>query len=290
MTDIEFKIGEEHENMKGAFKVLAVSRDAIRICWESGEEATTTVAQQNRIIERMRHQLALMRCKKGGKSKKAQLPAYLGKFEGLTEHDFSEDGTGATWRHCDSLGGAVAVRLNSGKFDIASWPRYGLSEIYWADLNHRQHSDVKLQPKFFARLDEDCLHCGLSIGRSNEATSGRDDWSAFIEWLREAENESWLKKIASEHDFSVYDIEEEGAFAGTIMPAGEKWCLSNEGRKQEIESLADFLSSLTDSARVDLQIAKIVDKDKVVPRGVEIADDIAQLFEVLMPLYEASVV
>ena len=290
MTDIEFKIGEEHENMKGAFKVLAVSRDAIRICWESGEEATTTVALQNRIIERMRHQLALMRGKKGGKSKKTQPPAYLGKFEGLKEHDFSEDGTGATWRLCDSLGGAVAVRLNPGKFDITSWPRYGLSEIYWADPNHRQYSDDRPQPKFFARLDEDCLHCGLSIGRSNEATSGKDDWSAFIEWLREAENESWLKKIASEHHFSVYDIEEEGAFAGTIMPAGEKWCLSNEGREQEIESLADFLSSLTDNTRVDLQIAKIVDKDKVVPRGVEIADDIAQLFEVLMPVYEASVV
>ena len=61
-------------------------------------------------------------------------------------------------------------------------------------------------------------------------------------------------------------------------------------REQEIESLADFLSSLTDSTRVDLQIAKIVDKDEVVPRGVEIADDIARLFEVLMPLYEASVV
>jgi hypothetical protein len=66
--------------------------------------------------------------------------------------------------------------------------------------------------------------------------------------------------------------------------------LSNKGHEQEIESLADFLDSLTDSTWVDLQIAKIVEKDEVVPRGVEIADDIARLFELLMPLYEASVV
>jgi hypothetical protein len=41
---------------------------------------------------------------------------------------------------------------------------------------------------------------------------------------------------------------------------------------------------------VDLQIAKTVEKDEVVTRGVEIADDIAGLFSRLMPLYEASAV
>ena len=61
----------------------------------------------------------------------------------------------------------------------------------------------------------------------------------------------------------------------------------DEGQEQEIESLADFLDDLTDSPRVDLQIAKIIEKDEVVTRGIEIADDIARMFEMLMPLYEA---
>jgi hypothetical protein len=290
MTDIEFKVGQEHENMKGVYKVLAVNRDTLCICWESGEEVKTTAALQSRIIERMHHELALIRSKKGGKSKKPQLPKHVSKFEGLKEDDFSEDTAGATWRHYDSLGGAVAVRLNLDKFDITSWPRYGLSEIYWADFNHRLRNDFRFQAKFFARLDEDCLYYGLSIGRSNKPISAEDDWNAFIDWLRDGENESWLNKVVSEHDFSVYDIEEESAFAGTVMSAGGKWCLSNKGHEQEIASLADFLDSLTDSTGVDLQIAKIVEKDKVVPRGVEIADDIAKLFELLMPAYEACVV
>ncbi|MCK4488345.1 MAG: hypothetical protein KAU38_16490, partial [Desulfobacterales bacterium] len=115
-------------------------------------------------------------------------------------------------------------------------------------------------------------------------------WNAFIAWLRDAKNDSWLNKVVSEHDLSIYDIKEEGAFTGTIMSAGGKWRLFNEGQEQEIESLADFLEDLTDSTWVDLQIAKIVKKDKVVTRGVEIADDIARLFEILMPLYEASAV
>jgi len=290
MTDIKFKIGQEHENMKGVYKVLAIDRDAMRIRWENGEEVTTTVALQSRIIERMNRDRALTRAKRGGKRKLPQPAEYASEFEGLKEDDFSEDVAGATWRHYDRLGGAVAVRLNSDKFDIASWPRYGLSAIHWDDLNHRRHDEFRLQEKFFARLDENCLYFGLCIERSNQGKDAKDDWNAFIAWLRDAKNDSWLNKVVYEHDLSIYDIKEEGAFTGTIMSAGGKWRLFNEGQEQEIESLADFLDDLTDSTWVDLQIAKIVEKDEVVTRGVEIADDIARLFEMLMPLYEASAV
>ena len=287
MTDIEFKIGQEHENMKGVYKVLTIDRDAMSICWEDGEEITTTIALQSQIIKRMHQELALIRGKKGRKSKQTQFKGYVSKFEGLKEDDFSKSVAGATWRHYDRLGGAVAVRLNSDKFEIASWPRYGLSAINWADLNRRCHDDFPLQAKFFARLDENCLYFGLGIERSNQAMDAQDDWNAFIAWLRDAKNDSWLNKVVSEHDFSIYDMNKEGSFTGTITSGGGKWCLFNEGQEQEIEPLADFLNDLTDSTRVDLQIAKIIEKDEVVTRGVEIADDIARIFEMLMPLYEA---
>jgi len=287
MTDIEFKIGQEHENMKGVYKVLAIDRDAMCICWEDGEEITTPVALQSRIIERMHREVALIRGKRRGKGRQPKFSEYVSKFEGLKEDDFSKDVAGATWRHYDSLGGAVAVRLNSDELDIASWPRYGLSAINWADLNHRRHDDFLLQAKFFARLDEDSLCFGFDIERSDQEKDAEDDWNPFIAWLRDAKNDSWLNKVVSEHDLSIYDMKEEGAFTGSIMSAGGTWRLFNEGQEQEIESLPDFLGDLTDSPRVDLQIAKIIDKDEVVTRGVEIADDIARMFEMLMPLYEA---
>lgn len=293
MNDIEFKVGQEYENMKGAYKVLAVKKGILSICWESGEEVTTPAALQNRIIERMQRERALIRDKiRGGKSKskKPKLPKHVTKFDGLKEGDFSKDVAGAAWRYYDSLGGEVAVRLNSDKFDIASWPRYGFSEICWADFDHRCHDDLGLQARFFARLDEDYLNVGLCIGGCNETMNAEDDWNAFINWLKDPENECWLNKIVSEHDFVIYDIEEEGAFAGTIMSAGGKWRLSNKGHEQEIESLCDFLGGLTNNGRlVDLQVAKSIERDKVVARGTKIVDDIAQLFELLMPVYEASV-
>jgi len=293
MTDIEFKAGQEYENMKGAYKVLTVNKGTLSICWESGEEVTTPAALQNRIIERMQRERALMRGTiKGKKSKTKQpkLPKQVTKFEGLKEDDFSKDLSGGAWRYYDSLGGEVAVRLDSDKCDIASWPRYGFSETYWADFDHRRHDDLRLQARFFARLDEDYLNVGLCIGGCNETMNAEDDWNAFINWLKDPENECWLNKIVSEHDFVIYDIEEEGAFAGTIMSAGGKWRLSNKGHEQEIESLCDFLGGLTNNGRlVDLQVAKSIERDKVVARGTKIVDDIAQLFELLMPVYEASV-
>lgn len=290
MTDIEFKIAQEHENMKGVYKVLAIDRDAMRIRWESGEEVTTPVSLQSRIIERMHQERTMTRVTRRGKRKQPLLLEYASEFEGLKEDDFSEDVAGATWRHHDSMGGAVAVRLDSDRFDIASWPKYGVSAIHWADPNHRRHEDFRLQAKFFARLDANCLYFGLYIERSNQEKDAKDDWNAFIAWLRDAKNDSWLNKVVYEHDLSIYDMKEEGAFTGSIMSAGGKWRLFNEGQEQDIESLAGFLDDLTGSTRVDLQIVKIVEKDKVVTRGLEIADDIARLFEVLMPLYEASAV
>jgi len=288
MTDIKFKIGQEHENRKGVYRVLTIDRDAIGIRWESGEEITTSAAMQNRIIECMHQELALIKGKKGGKCKKPKPPEYVGKFEGLKEQDFSEEVADASWRYYDNLGGAVAVRLESDKFDIASWPRCGFSTIHWADIHHRRHNDFRLQAKFFARVDEDNLYFGFDVERSNEEKDAKDDWNAFIAWLQDADNDSWLNKVASEHNFSLYDIKGEGAFSGAIMSAGGKWHLFNDGQEEEIESLAEFLDGLTDSTWVDLQIAKTVEKDKVVTRGVQIADDIAGLFGSLMPLYEAS--
>ena len=294
MTDIEFKVGQEHENMKGAYKVLTVNKGTLSICWESGEEVTTPAALQNRIIERMQRERALIRDKiRGGKSKSKQpkLPKHVTKFDGLKEGDFSKDIAGAAWRHYDRLGGEVAVRLNSDKFDIASWPRYGFPETYWTDFDHRRYDDLGLQARFFARLDERCLNFGFCIGGSDQTMDAKDDWNAFIIWLRDPENESWLKEIVSEHDCSVYEIEKGHVFAGTISLAAGTWRLSNQDHEREIESLVDFLDGLTNEGTpVDFLIAKTVEKDKVVTRGIKIADDIARLFELLMPLYEACVV
>ena len=39
--------------MKGAYEVLSIDRNTMRIRWDSGEEITTTVSLQSKIVTRM---------------------------------------------------------------------------------------------------------------------------------------------------------------------------------------------------------------------------------------------
>ena len=53
MSPITFEIGNKYENMKGIYEVLSIHDNVMRIQWENGEVATTSVAMQRRIIERL---------------------------------------------------------------------------------------------------------------------------------------------------------------------------------------------------------------------------------------------
>jgi hypothetical protein len=46
---------------------------------------------------------------------------------------------------------------------------------------------------------------------------------------------------------------------------------------------------LDETIWLDLIIAKIESKNEVLNKGESIADDISKLFEILMPLYKASI-
>ena len=56
MTELKFEIGEKYENMKGTYEVLSIDRNSMRIRWDTGEEITTTVNLQSRIVKRMRRE------------------------------------------------------------------------------------------------------------------------------------------------------------------------------------------------------------------------------------------
>jgi len=54
---IEFEIGQRYTNRKGTYEVLEVEGNSMQIRWETGEEATTSVKMQIRILENMEREL-----------------------------------------------------------------------------------------------------------------------------------------------------------------------------------------------------------------------------------------
>ena len=75
MSHMRFQVGQKCENMKGIYEVLAVDGNAMRIRWQDGEEMTTTVALQSRIIERMQRERKEVEAKGPTKRRKAKTAA-----------------------------------------------------------------------------------------------------------------------------------------------------------------------------------------------------------------------
>ena len=292
---IEFEVGHKYENMKGVYEVISINGGSMIIRWENGEQISTSTDLQHRIIERIQRErqerdnekMQNQPKKPKRKNRKSTLK-YGSQFKGFEESDFNKNVSETNWRSRSCLGGAVTERLSSDKFNFNSWAVYRMPAIHWADVKHRGRDDIRLQAKFLAQVDENYLYYGFYIERSDNPTDVKNDWNTFISWLKDAKNEYWLNEIVSEHNLDIYDLEEK-SFSGTIKSLNEKWEIhNNEIHSEEILSLSNLLDELPKKCRVDLHIAKKVNKDEVLIKGEKIADDISTLFEILMPLYEAS--
>lgn len=294
MKNFKFEVGKKYENMKGPYEVLSIEGDGMRICWDTGEETTTTKSFQRKVIERMQQERELQekaRLKaKSAAKRNADAASNRKRFEGLKEKDFSRKVSGTTWRRRHGLGGAVSVCLKSDAHEIKSWPVSRKPIIHWADVQHHNLKGLSSQANFFAAIDETVLTFGFAVERSGRAKDAESDWNAFVAWLKDIENDAWLKKTAAEQNLSVFIHRNKAAFSDTIMVEDGRWSLCGKKGREELESLPNFLEGLPAGTRVNLKIAQRVQKKDAIARKGKIAKDIEQLFETLMPLYEASAV
>jgi len=290
MNTVPFQVGNAYENEKGIYEVLSLDErsDAMSIKWESGEEVTTSIALQRGIIERRRFEFEAATAVKKPRGRKPP-PVPITPFEGFNESDFSGSVAGTTWRTQKALGGTVAAQLAPDSARVDSWAVFGMPEVHWMDVEHPR-DQRGLEARLFVRLDKEHLYYGFHVEGSAEESQTEDHWHGFfVEWLRDEENESWLKEIAGKYDLCIEDTkEDERPFDGQISVADGCWCLKSGGKPKKVESLATFLKELPPGASVDIQIVKITGKDDTIARGDKIAGDISGLFEALMPLYKAA--
>ena len=134
MEKIKFEVGEKYENMKGVFEVIAIRRDSMDIRWEDGEEISTPIDLQQRIIERMQYEKEAAAEQLAQKAKKSKGSSRGTQFNGLEENDFSNSVSKTTWRGRGQIGGAVAQRFKSEAFTFKSWAVLRKPEVRWLDF------------------------------------------------------------------------------------------------------------------------------------------------------------
>jgi len=289
--EFEFEVGQKYENVKGVYEVLSVEDDMMTIQWETGEQASTSVDFQKRIIERIQFEIELREEKKAGKARRkgrASTSKLGEQFKGFSESDFKKTISGTKWRNRNCLGGAVTKKLLPVKIPINSWAVSRKTAIHWQDMDHHRLADSRTQAKLFALIDETDLSYGFFIERGNKRAEDTSDWNAYVAWLKKENNEALLNKIVSEHLLRI-DVKSGESVIGQIDAHEGKWKLKKQSDSEDIGSLAEFFDKIPANSKIDLQIYQKAAKAEVLAHGEKIADDISALFGFLMPLYEASI-
>ena len=290
IEDIQFEVGGKYENMKGIFEVIAMRKDSMDIRWENGEEISTPIELQQRIIDRMQHEKELEEAQAKQKARKAKGSASkAGKqFSGLEENDFNNSVSKTTWRGRGQLGGAVAQQLKSKQFKFNSWAVLRQAEVSWLDVKRQKQKNLSLQAKFYARIEEDHLCYGILLPTPDSTAAENTDWHAFVAWLARPENDAWLNKQCSAHDLCLSDSTKQG-FGGDVVAGKDGWIHTHlTGKDEAVESLSEFLLDAAKRNTMSLRIEKRRAKAEVIDQKQRIAADLAGLFETLLPVYAAA--
>jgi len=289
ITEFKFNFDEQYENEKGVFTVLSIDKKEMVIQWENGEKIQTEIDLQCRIQERRQREKVAEEAKANEANRRPRNSAGLNlrsEFEGLQTSDFKNTAARTIWRGRNQLGGAVTKQLPRDTFTFNSWALAQKPEINWVDVEHRKRDDAEAQTFFFVRLDDFSLSYGFCAARPDAKSESSQNWESFAAWLMQKENDRMLQALAVDSEMSVYDL--TGSAFGVLLPFEDGWRITAEDEPQKMDMLITYIDSVLTRDGIDLAIARKVPRDEAVARGKDIAADIAQTFELLMPLYEAS--
>jgi len=290
IQEMKFEVGAKYENMKGVFEIISMGKDSMNIRWEDGEEISSPINLQQRIIERMAHEKELVAEQVAQKTKKAKSPASKGRkeFDGLEENDFSNLVSKTIWRGRAQIGGAVTRLLKSKQFNFSSWVVLRKPEVHWLDVTRQKQEDYLFQVGFHTRVEPDSLCFGFHVPTADPTASGKNDWNVLLRWLDRPENDTWLLKQCTSHGLCLFDMGVKG-FTGTLETASDQWVHRSDQGEVPVKSLSAFFKRLDNIDKIELRIEKKVAKGDVIKKKHEVVDDIAGLFNSLMPLYAAAV-
>ena len=281
-----FQVGERYENRKGLFTVLSIEGDRLAIRWDTGEEATTSVNLQAKVLRNMERELLAGATKKGYLAPRS----YGELFRGLRAEDFTGDVTGTHWRSREQLGGAVTRMLTvSEPFD--SWSIYKRAEVHWASVARRKLVHSLFQTKYFVRIDTEVLLHGLYFERSDDRNQNQDDWRKFLAWTGDAENCRWLHRVILQTGAAFtnpYPEQPGQCFYGQLV-ALENGCFRHEADSAsefDAPALSGFLENLRSDLWLNLVISRAIPRDDAVARGAGIGSAIGGFFNALLPIYE----
>jgi hypothetical protein len=306
-----FEVGKTYRNRAGEYVVQAIEGDWMKIRYVSGGTLETRVSIQARIWENIqfekqvareeeRQQLA-QEARQAARRRRARArrEAAKPKFGGFEEEDFEAKTRGIAWKSRKELGKVLAYTLKQRtKAEFDSWIVPRQAAVHVARKENYDQAARETNAAFFVAAGEEGVTFGFQVGKPDGKVKDEWSWMVLIEALDESERvRRAFRAVMKEHElsFDVYAMDVSYGQVGTLTVQERGFLWEHETAEQEMSrkmswvDVVEYLQNVAPGKRCALYLRKRIPPKQATKAGAGIVGQITDVFESLLPVYDASV-
>ncbi len=306
-----FEVGKMYRNRVGEYVVVHIEGDTMKIRYVDGGMLDTDVDIQARIWENIQFEDQMKRAEERQRqAREARLAVRQRtrrarakpKFAGFQPEDFEPKVRGVAWSSRNELGKVLAYELSQRtKQGFGHWIVPRQPRVHVASKDHYQKvssAGLDANAAFFVAADEKGISCGFRVSKPDGKADETRPWSQLLRALGSNDNaRQALQEALSSGDlmWDVYATRLSFGQVGRIAFQDPEFLWQHEATDQDVsqsmdwDSLVEALSALTPGKRSALYLRKSITAEDCLQKGDGLSGEIADLFEALVPLYDASV-
>jgi hypothetical protein len=303
-----FEVGKTYRNRAGEYVVLSIDDDTMKIRYVGGTTLETSVSIQARIWENIQFEKQMARTEeRRQQAREARLEARRRtqrartrpKFEGFEQDDFEAKARGIAWSSRKELGRVLAFELNHRtKGDFGYWIIPREEGVHLGRKKHFERDDRDSMAVLFVRTDGAGVVYGLRVSRPSGEVDPGGHWAALLNALdSDAQVRGALRSAMEVHELNldVYAMQISYGQVGRITVEDSGFLWQHETAEQEMtrpmdwDALVEYLQGVAPDKRCDVFVRGRFTVDDALKAGAGIPKEMADVFESLVPLYDASV-
>jgi hypothetical protein len=303
-----FEVGKTYRNRVGEYVVLSIDGNQMKIRYVSGGTLLTDVnlqariweniqfeEQQSRVDERRRQALEARLAARMKTREARARPA----FAGFLESDFQPRKRGVSWSSRRALGKVLALELSQRtKNTFEQWLVPYQAAVHVARKDSYDTEVPGRNAAFFVAASERGISYGYYVGKPEGEPQPAWPWSVLIALLdgNQATRQAvWTAMGTHGLRLDVYTMQVSYGLTAqvTVQENGFLWReeSTEDGvdRPLDWDGLAEALRALAPGKRSTLHLCRELSVEESLKAGSAIANEIVQLFQALVPIYEASI-
>jgi hypothetical protein len=303
-----FEVGKTYRNRAGEYVVLSIDGDTMKIRYAGGGTLETNVDIQARIWENIQFEKQMARSEeRRQQAREARLEArrrtqrarVRPKFKGFEQGDFEAKTRGIAWTGRRELGRVLAYELNHRtKGDFGFWIIPREEGVHLGRKRYFERDDRDSIAVLFVRTDEDGVTYGLRVSRPPGKVDPQGHWATFLDLLGgDAQARGTLRSAMEAHELNldIYAMQTSYGQVGRVSVDEQGFLWQHETAEQEMtrpmdwDGLVEYLQSLAPGKRCDVFLRGRFSVEEAMRGGAGISKDMADVFESLVPLYDAIV-